>query len=645
MLTFAVSEEKNRWLKEKMESLNIREGDIIEKFIRSSGKGGQKVNKTSTCVYIKHIPTGIEVKCMEERSQSINRFLARRELVERIERLSGKLTIADSKRLKAKKQKQKRQKRAKLKHRATDIDLTPAPAVPALELNEGFCSALHVMEDTDRHVFITGRAGTGKSTLLQHFRQNTKKAIAVLAPTGVAAVNVRGQTIHSFFNFKIDITPDSVKKIRPRNKTVYKKLDAVVIDEISMVRADILDCVDIFLRLHGREKAASFGGIQMIFIGDLYQLPPVVTSRDRALFMDYYKSPYFFAARVFEKGFAMEFIELEKVYRQKDEHFLKLLNAIRNNTATDEDMREINSRHIPEFREKSGDFSIHLTTTNNLAEGINIKKLAEIKDKEYRFTGALEGNFETKDLPTGMEIVVKTGAQVMLLNNDSAGRWINGSLGKIMGIEKSDDAPDTIMVELSDGEIAEVAPYTWEMYKFSYDKNRGAVVSEPVGSFTQYPLKLAWAVTIHKSQGMTFERAIIDIGRGTFSHGQLYVALSRCTTLEGMILKQPVAKKNILMDRRVVEFVTKYQYRLAEKRQPLQEKISFLEDAIKTGKQLEIVYLKTKDEKSKRVVTPLSVGELEYSGKKFPGLKAFCLNRGEERVFHIERILEMRVKG
>ena len=540
-------------------------------------------------------------------------------------------------------------------------DYHPKRSSLTLEFNEGFSRAFHTMEDTDKHVFITGRAGTGKSTLLQYFRQNTKKSIAVLAPTGVAAVNVKGQTIHSFFNFKIDITPDSVRKIRPRDKAVYKKLHAIVIDEISMVRADLLDCVDVFLRLHGRGKSMPFGGIQMIFIGDLYQLPPVVTSREKALFMDYYKSPYFFDAMVFggNKTFNMEFIELEKVYRQKDASFLKLLNAIRNNTATDDDMNEINRRYIPDFRDLSAsaqvgkggspikdfedkDFSIYLTTTNNLADSINIKKLAEIKGKEYRYAGALEGDFSAKDLPTGMEIVLKTGAQVMLLNNDSAGRWINGSIGRVVGIEK-EDGRDAILVELSDGETVDVTPYKWEMYKFSYDKNRNMVTSEAVGSFTQYPLKLAWAVTIHKSQGMTFDNVIIDIGRGTFCHGQLYVALSRCTTLEGIVLKIPVSKKNILMDRRVVEFVTKYQYHLAEKRLPLHEKISFIEEAIKTGKQLEIVYLKTKDEKSKRIITPLSVGELEYSGKRFPGLKAFCTKRMDERVFHIERILEMRV--
>jgi hypothetical protein len=234
-----------------------------------------------------------------------------------------------------------------------------------IELNDRFLHALKIMEETERNVFITGRAGTGKSTLLQYFRDNTDKNIAVLAPTGVAAVNVKGQTIHSFFNFRLDVTPDTAARVRPRDKDIYKKLDAVVIDEISMVRADLLDCVDLFLRRHGKKKGHPFGGLQMVFIGDLYQLPPVVTSREKALFVDHYKSPYFFSARVFDDDlfskasgrkapFEMEFIELEKVYRQKDKRFLDILNSIRNNTVTDDEMKEINKRYDPGRRDKHG---------------------------------------------------------------------------------------------------------------------------------------------------------------------------------------------------------------------------------------------------------------------------------------------------
>jgi ATP-dependent exoDNAse (exonuclease V) alpha subunit len=523
-----------------------------------------------------------------------------------------------------------------------------------IELNEQFRHALNLIEETDRNVFITGRAGTGKSTLLQYFRDSTKKNIAVLAPTGVAAVNIKGQTIHSFFNFRPDVTIERVNKIRPRNKTIYKNLDAVIMDEISMVRADLLDCVDIFLRLHGRKKAVPFGGIQMVFIGDLYQLPPVVTSREKELFEGHYRSPYFFDARVFDedlfskagtgtKQFEMEFMELEKVYRQQDEHFLGILNSIRNNSATDEDMDSINKRYQPEFRAVSDDFYICLTTTNNLAEGINSEKLSEIRGGEFRHQGSIEGEFDLKNLPTALDLALKEGAQVMLLNNDSLGRWINGSIGRVADIQEEEDAQAIIWVELPDGEVVDVVPYSWEMYEFSYDKDGGKVISRSVGSFAQYPLKLAWAVTIHKSQGMTFDNVIIDIGRGTFSHGQLYVALSRCTSLNGIVLKRPVHKKHILMDRRIVEFVTKYQYRQAEGRQSVEERLSIIQQAIKEKRKVEIVYLKTKDEKSKRVILPSFAGELEYNGRKFPGVEAFCTNRKDDRVFHMERILEMRI--
>jgi ATP-dependent exoDNAse (exonuclease V) alpha subunit len=494
------------------------------------------------------------------------------------------------------------------------------------------------MEETDRNVFVTGRAGTGKSTLLQYFRKRTEKNIAVLAPTGVAAVNVQGQTIHSFFNFRLDVTPDTVKKIRPRDKDIYKKLDAVIIDEISMVRADLLDCVDIFLRKHGRKKNRPFGGIQMIFIGDLYQLPPVVTSREKELFRHHYKSPYFFSARMFDEDlfsnmleepahYEMEFVELEKVYRQKDTTFLNILNAIRNNSVADDDIEEINKRVSPGFKADPGEFYIYLTTTNAAAEEVNISRLSELSGETYQYEGDIKGDFETRALPTSLNLTVKRGAQVMLLNNDPLGRWINGSIGRISDIDEEEDQPDTIWVELADGEIVEVTPFEWEMYEFSYDKESSSIISESIGSFIQYPLKLAWAVTIHKSQGMTFDRAFIDIGRGTFSHGQLYVALSRCTTLEGLVLKRPVHKKHVLLDRRVVAFLTRYQYNQAEKQLSMKDRYALLDQAIKKRKKVEIVYLKTKDEKSKRTILPRYAGELEYQG----------------RVFHIERILEMRL--
>lgn len=510
----------------------------------------------------------------------------------------------------------------------------------SLDLNPQFLSALNVMKETNKNVFITGRAGTGKSTLLQYFRNTTKKNIAVLAPTGVAAVNVKGQTIHSFFGFKPDTTPDMIKALRPIEKTIYKKLDSIVIDEVSMVRADLMDCIDKFLRIYGKSKDLPFGGIQMIFIGDLYQLPPVVTSRDKAIFESLYKSPYFFDSAVF-RDFDMEFIELEKVYRQHDDIFLNILNTIRNNTATDEDLAIINTRYIPNFHDDK-DFYIYLTTTNDIAASINTKRLDDVKGKEYTYQGIIEGNFDIKDLPTSLNITLKIAAQVMLLNNDPMGLWINGSIGKVIGIEKTKGEPDTICIELQDGKTINVRPYTWGMYEFHYDKKTKTVISDVVGTFTQYPIKLAWAVTIHKSQGLTFERVIIDIGKGTFSHGQLYVALSRCTSLDGIVLKSPISKKHIFMDWRVVDFVTKYQYKQAQKIMPIDEKRRIIEDAIKCRKSLKIVYLKTTDKKSRRTIIPYFIGEMEYKGRKFFGVQAYCAERKDNRVFHIERILEIQ---
>lgn len=525
---------------------------------------------------------------------------------------------------------------------------------PRIEINEQFKEALRLMNDTDQHVFVTGRAGTGKSTLLQYFRDNTEKNIAVLAPTGVAAVNIKGQTIHSFFGFRPDITPDRAGKIKPRNKEVYKKLDAIVIDEISMVRADLLDCVDVFLRRFGKKRTKSFGGIQMIFIGDLYQLPPVVTSREKALFSEHYRSPYFFDSGVFRASLCpedslldtstlMEFIEMEKVYRQTDQRFLSLLNAIRNNTADEDVLMAINRRCIPDFQGSSDDLYICLTTTNDIARNINEQRLAALGGPVLTYEGIIKGDFDTKALPTEFNLHMKKGAQVMLLNNDSLGRWINGSIGKVMDIEPQTDDSEVIWVELSDGEVVDVRPYKWDMFEFTYDKTSRSVITDSLGSFTQYPLKLAWAVTIHKSQGMTFDRTIVDIGRGTFSHGQLYVALSRCTTLKGIVLKKPVQKKNILMDWRVVKFVTDYQYRQARERQPVEDRRAMIEEAIRKKRKLEIVYLKTRDVKSRRVIIPTYAGELDYNGKKFPGLQAFCTERNAERVFHLERILDMRI--
>ena len=511
-----------------------------------------------------------------------------------------------------------------------------------IELNEQFQKALALIENTNKHIFITGRAGTGKSTLLNYARLITKKKIVVLAPTGVAAVNINGQTIHSFFGFKPDVTISKLKKVSGDRQKIYKKIDAIIIDEVSMVRADLLDCVDVFLRLNGKNKKESFGGIQMIFIGDLYQLPPVITAKEKSIFAGQYKSGYFFSAFAFQ-NIEMEFIELEKIYRQKDEKFIGLLNSIRNNSATAEDLATLNERFKPDFKPKEQDFYVYLTTTNDLSRQINDEHLAKIKSDSYYFEGRIKGEFEEKYLPTDVGLELKIGAQVMLLNNDSQGHWINGSIGKIIEIEKGEEGDAAIiLVELDSDEIVEVTPYEWTLYNYAYNSRLKILETETVGSFTQYPLKLAWSFTIHKSQGKTFPRVIIDIGRGTFAHGQMYVALSRCVSLEGLVLKKEIKKQHIFIDWRVVEFVTKYQYKISDQKMPLERKIEMIKKAIKNHRQLEISYLKAKDEKSQRVITPRIVGEMEYMEVKYIGVKGFCHKSNADRVFKVERILEMR---
>ena len=438
-----------------------------------------------------------------------------------------------------------------------------------IELNPQFKRAYELMENTHKHLFVTGRAGTGKSTLLTYFREHTKKEIVVLAPTGVAAVNIKGQTIHSFFGFKPDVTLQKIRNQRTskEEESIYQKLDTIVIDEISMVRADLLDCIDKFMRINGKDKERPFGGVQMILIGDLYQLPPVLTSEDKIAFLQKYTSPYFFASHVFsgqrtllsdEGDFELTFVELEKIYRQKDTDFIVLLNAIRDNTVTDAQIAVINAQYDPTYEPDQEDFEIYLTTTNDMAAKINEKELAKLGMTSWRFQGERSGKFEERLFPTNNELEVKVGAQIMLLNNDRQGRWINGTIGKIESIEK-ENGETLVWVELADGTVELVAPYTWDMYEYTYDKKKGHIEADVIGSFTQYPFKLAWAVTIHKAQGKTFDSVILDIGRGTFAPGQLYVALSRCTRLEGIVLATQISKRNVWTDMNVVTFVKKFQ--------------------------------------------------------------------------------------
>jgi GTPase SAR1 family protein len=520
--------------------------------------------------------------------------------------------------------------------------MKPTHRLNTIDINPGFLKALTVMEKTDRHVFITGRAGTGKSTLLNYFRQTTEKEVAVLAPTGVAALNVEGQTIHSFFNFKPNITPEKIKKINGADGRLYKEFDTIVIDEVSMVRADLIDCIEKFLRLNGPSRKKWFGGVQMVFIGDLYQLPPVVAKTEKEIFSHRYGTPYFFSGQVFEEEtFDVEFVELEKVYRQTEPDFIAMLNAIRNRTCTDQDIEKLNGRYRPGYVPPDNEFCITLTSTNDLAAERNHEKLDELPGEIMEFGGALSGSFDRSSLPAEESLKLKRGAQVMLVNNDKFGRWVNGTLGIVAGTGEDDEGERAVLVELQDGSIVPVVPYTWEIFEYLYDRLSKQIATRKAGSFTQYPLRLAWAVTIHKSQGKTFDNVIIDMGRGAFAHGQVYVALSRCTHFSGIVLTKKIAKNHILMDWRVVKFLTGLKYRKAEETTGVDEKREIIADAIRRGIDLEVVYLKPDDTKSTRTIQPIAVEQMEYKGRTFQGLRAYCRLRGDQRTFRIERILEI----
>ncbi|MCK5877001.1 MAG: AAA family ATPase [Candidatus Marithrix sp.] len=421
-----------------------------------------------------------------------------------------------------------------------------------LDFNEDFKNAYNLMEENSKCIFITGKAGTGKSTLLNYFKTKTKKKIVVLAPTGIAALNVGGATLHSFFRLPPrPLNPDEIKPLS--NSKLYKSVDTIIIDEVSMVRADMLDVIDRFMRLNGKDRFKPFGGVQMVFIGDLFQLPPVVSNDEEAkLFTNNYTSPFFLSAKVFTE-LKIKLVELTKVYRHKDQEFINLLNAIRSNQACASEIQRINQRYQPKFDTGVEDYFITLTTTNKIAAQINVVQLEKLTTTLHNFIGEIKGKFDQPVLPTDQELSLKVNAQIMFVKNDSEGRWVNGTLGRIKKIQKTQ-----IKVVTQDNKTHNVKPVKWEILTYNFDKKTQVVTTEVLGSFTQYPLKLAWAITIHKSQGKQFDKVIIDLGWGAFAHGQLYVALSRCRTLEGLILKTKVRPKDVIVDKRVQELFSSY---------------------------------------------------------------------------------------
>lgn len=424
-----------------------------------------------------------------------------------------------------------------------------------LELNADFQLALDLLEKQGRSMFITGKAGTGKSTLLQLFRQTTRRKAVVVAPTGIAALNVKGQTIHSFFGFPPrPMGPHEIKKRRDRR--LFQQMQTLVIDEISMVRADMLDNIDIFLRVN-RDNPEPFGGLQVVFFGDLFQLPPVVaTDAEIQLLTENYDSPYFFSAKVFEYGFSIEMLELRKVYRQEQRHFLRLLDAVRLNRLDPEDLQELNQRYLPGF--EPPELYLTLATRNAKVDAINKSQLNEIALPAQTYMAKVTGEFPPNLFPTEPALQLKLHAQVMFIKNDPEKRFVNGTIGKVVKLENESV---TVMTEDRNGDrrYIEVSRLDWEIVRYRLGiENPNTIETETIGTFTQFPLRLAWAITIHKSQGQTFEKIIIDLDRGAFEHGQTYVALSRCRSLEGIVLRQPIQPRDILTDERVIEFYERH---------------------------------------------------------------------------------------
>lgn len=419
-----------------------------------------------------------------------------------------------------------------------------------LDMNAEFKSAFDLMEYTKECLFITGKAGTGKSTLLKHFKAHTGKKIIVLAPTGVAAVNVGGQTIHSFFKLPPRIVQkDDIKRLRDRR--LIENLDMLIIDEVSMVRADLMDGIDYALRLNRGRMRTPFGGVQMVFFGDLFQLSPVVEDEAKELLKERYPSPYFFSAKVFNDCH-IRAIELSTIYRQKDDSFMELLNRVRNKEYNEEDLDKLNERVHRGSITSGKDSTVILTTTNKLANAINQERLSGLPGKEIVFEASSTGKFESSAYPTDESLRLKKGAQVILLKNDPDKQWVNGTLAKVIALSK-----DSIVVDI-DGNACDIPVAKWQKIEYSYNEEEDKIEDEVVGEFAQYPIKLAWAITIHKSQGQTFDKVIIDLGNGAFTHGQLYVALSRCTCLDGIRLKRPVTPGDIIFDRRIYDFKERF---------------------------------------------------------------------------------------
>ena len=421
--------------------------------------------------------------------------------------------------------------------------------------NQALCDAWDFVEHTGRSIFLTGKAGTGKTTFLKTVIEQSKKRSIVVAPTGVAAINAGGVTIHSFFQLPFSpFVPNARIKSKfdfgKEKRRIIASLDLLIIDEISMVRSDLLDAIDSVLRRF-RDRYKPFGGVQLLMIGDLQQLTPVVTAEDEAMLKPYYDTPYFFGSKALQQ---IEYvtIQLEKVYRQEDDTFIRILNHIREAHPTADDIALLNKRCVPNFTPKAGEGYIRLTTHNHLADSYNERELLKLPGGNYTFEAKIEGNFPDYSYPTSDRLTLKQGAQVMFVKNDPTGehRYFNGRIGEIVEISQS----RVCVLCPGDSEVIEVEPLTWENTQYQLNPETREIETKVQGKFHQLPLRLAWAITIHKSQGLTFDHAIIDANL-SFAPGQVYVALSRCRTLDGMVLSAPIEARAIISDQRVEDYI------------------------------------------------------------------------------------------
>lgn len=410
--------------------------------------------------------------------------------------------------------------------------------------------ARFIVEKTDMSLFLTGKAGTGKTTFLREVVRYTKKKCIVLAPTGIAAVNAGAMTIHSFFQFGLGpfvqgvIEPKSDFRINKSKLELIRHLQLLIIDEVSMVRADLMDHIDVELR-RIRRNSKPFGGVQLLMIGDLQQLPPIAHGGEDELLRQYYKTLYFFSSAAL-KSMKYSCIELKNVYRQTDRHFIDILNHARDCTLTSQDISDLNARYIPGFSPKPEDGYIRLMTHNRQVDYINAAEMEKLDSKPYTFVAAVTGTFPEESYPTADSLTLKKGAQVMFIKNDPERRFINGTLGEVKSIDKN-----SIAVRLAEsGTIIDVEPMEWQNMRYQFDEESKEISSKQIGRFKQYPLKAAWAITVHKSQGLTFDKAIIDV-HAAFSPGQAYVALSRCRTLDGLVLSSPVSASVFMRDNAV----------------------------------------------------------------------------------------------